>query len=330
VNFPFNPRGLVGLQIAYGSPRINRNHPLAKGLGYFRLLNDLAPQPLFSRVPQSLVPSAVSIIPGLAGNGLTSSTTSAKFSVATNSYSMVGNQISMLVYGVAYWSPTDGLSHIACDIGGTSGDTAPELMITKFSDNKWYIGLYDYPTERRIVVTATASDFASGVPFVIGFRLTLSGSFAFWLNKKKVSEITTTLASAPTLANEFAIGGAISSGANNAWARDNKSQIYWVGLWDRALTDPEFQLISAQPYCFLARNSEKSAWTYSVVGAGQADGFASVHGSPNIYGTGHADGLASVIGSSSPQGVGHADGLASAIGVSAVIPASGGAALVSI
>jgi hypothetical protein len=304
----------------YTPRRVNWRDPLTAGLSYFRTMDSLNQQPMHSRAPQKLVPtdSSLIIIPGLGGNGLSCTSTTGRMRDTANTFGMQGNEFTAMSYGVAYWSPTDGLSHAALAIGCNAGDTTPEFTLVKFTDNQWYIGFYVPSTDYRFH-TAASGTFTIGVPFVVGYRFKVSGEHAFWCAGKKLNTATTTLGSQPSLAHdEFCVGGTASTsgiGGAHSWAKNDKSQVYWVAVWDRALRDDEFQRISADPWCLLHRFRYVRPRT--PVGAGHADGIADVIGTTVSSAVGHADGTATAVSNSS-QAIGNADGIAQVEGISNV------------
>jgi hypothetical protein len=167
-------------------------------------------------------------------------------SAPTYSYPAAAGSIFGFV--TASFSPTDSLAHKVV-AGNAPESTLSYIELQKADDNNWYFGWFG-SSDTRVSAAATGT-YSAGDSFVVGGTWTTAGGTNLYVKGKL-------LANNPTAPNTsgFPFGNNFSIGSNVSLAEQwvttaYRDAIYWVGIWDRALTNAEIQSLSADPFQFL-------------------------------------------------------------------------------
>ena len=230
--------------------RVNRRHPLSRGLSLVWLANEY--RPLF--VETGVVPVFANVgtadtRPGLAGLAVTGTAVGAYRggNSASNTYALPRTAGTMLFHVGSTFAPTDSVEHNLFATGTTMYNSGNYFDLNKFSDNKWYFG-WASSGDQRASVSATGT-FSAGVPFTVGGTWSSAGTTLWVSGVNRATNV-----SAPTTvttSGNFWWGTGQSSLGTATWIRSVGDAIYSQAIWSRVLLAEEIQLFERDPYCFL-------------------------------------------------------------------------------
>lgn len=156
---------------------------------------------------------------------------------------------SLLILARASFTPTDSVSHYLCTFGNdTSG---PAITFTKHSDNSWHFGWHN-ASDTRVVASASGT-FSQNDVFTVGGSWQSSGT-ALYCKANLIGSNAVAPSTGATSGQITYIGesGASGGGGQNSWLRTAfQDAIYWLLMWNRALSDAEFKFLEAYPWSWL-------------------------------------------------------------------------------
>jgi hypothetical protein len=236
---------------------VDLRHPLARGLTYFRVLNNFNPGALYSQVEQNavFVGTTGSIIADFFGPGLqTSSNSQSGFKDSSNKIN-IASKGTILAYVFQNWTPADSKKHYVAMIGQNNADSVKELHFLKYSDNLWYLGFYDGVNSIDYRVTVAASTISgAGGRYLIGFTWNLGavGGLTAYRSSLVVGTPINLPGSHDVNHDGFYIGGqGTDNAAATSWGNGDGSAIHWLAMWDRMLLPAEQLEIALHPWCLL-------------------------------------------------------------------------------
>jgi hypothetical protein len=266
-----------------GPGRIDLSAPITAALSYFRGMYWISERPDFiargsDGISGPLTGGSNSLAP--LGMGLSVPGAAMPGSAPTYSYPAAAGSIFGFV--TASFSPTDSLAHKVV-AGNAPESTLSYIELQKADDNNWYFGWFG-SSDTRVSAAATGT-YSAGDSFVVGGTWTTAGGTNLYVKGKLLANNPTAPnTSGFPFGNNFSIGS--STASTDEWVTTAyRDAIYWVGIWDRVLTNAEIQSLSADPFQFLVFQ-EDFVLSELTNSPGSADGAAS--GSGGAAGAGRA------------------------------------------
>lgn len=245
--------------------RINWQHPLAAGLVYLEIFdqlrtasNDYPYMPAMIGNHGTLtIGAGTSTRAGLGGVGLSmSANTGGLVATSGNTVKVPQSKGSYFAYVTADHAANDGVRHYITSIGRETSTTEQMFTLLKFSDNNTYFGWVTNNVGYRAIV-ASSGLYVRGDTFMYGGTWTSSNVNCFIKGK-----LAGSLGSAPTPGDTttatavYRLGNSIN--ANEGWGTlTGNNFIYYVAMWNRDLSSAECNYLNQNPYCFFNPRSSR-------------------------------------------------------------------------